>query len=358
MSHQLVFVAALLAAAPALIAQEQPKKPAPAAPQEMANPKTKEHDALKDFAGTWDNTVKTEAMPGVPGMEKASETKGTERAELICNGLFLKSTVHGTFNGQPFEGLWVAGYDPFKKVYTSVWVDSNEGCMCTSTGTRDAAKKTWEFSGETPQGPMRSQVTFTGADTFTEKCFTKSPEGKEIAMMEVSRQRAKGAVAAPVEAAAKIAKPASKELEELHKSIGEWDAIVRYKMSPDAQWTEEKGTEKVTAICGGKWLWSDFRGQMMGQPFEGHALIGYDQNKKQYVSWWIDSMGPAGMTSAGTFDAAKKGVVMTGSSICQDGSPMTSKEIHAWKDANTRVSTMEFQGKEGTMTMEITYKRK
>ncbi|HEU4418436.1 MAG TPA: hypothetical protein VFT55_05825, partial [Planctomycetota bacterium] len=50
----------------------------PKAPAQPPNPKTKEHDALAMLVGNWQTTCKMNAMPGVQGMEKPSESTGTE----------------------------------------------------------------------------------------------------------------------------------------------------------------------------------------------------------------------------------------------------------------------------------------
>ena len=107
--------------------------------------------------------------------------------------------------------------------------------------------------------------------------------------MEITRKHPEAN--SPVDAAAmKISAP-TKEHQELMRTVGLWDATIRMKMAPDAPWEEEKCTERVTAICGGKWFWSDFEGHMMGMPFEGHSLVGFDTAKSKYVSYWFDSIG-------------------------------------------------------------------
>ena len=153
MQKQLILVAALLAATPALFAQDDGAKKADAAQQGMPDPKVAEHDVLKSLAGTWECTVRTPAMPGVPGMEQASTSTAVENAELLCNGMWLTSSISGTFGGQPFEGLWLVGYDPQQKSYTSLWLDNHEATPCPMQGTYDAKTKTWTWSGNSSKGP-------------------------------------------------------------------------------------------------------------------------------------------------------------------------------------------------------------
>jgi hypothetical protein len=357
MRNRFVSLAALCMA-PVLVAQDDKKAPPGAGMQMPSDPKTKEHEALKAFVGDWDTTCKMSAMPGVPGMEQPQTSTGPEHSELICNGLFVKSIVNGTFAGKPFQGLMVLGYDPHQKKYTSVWVDNQEGCSCTGTATHDAQKKTWEFSGQTPHGPMRSVIAFSDADNSKETCYMKGPDGKEAVTMEITRKRAKAAAAAGATAAKTAPKAPTPEHEQLLKSVGEWDAAMKMHMVPGQPPMEAKCTETVVPVCHGHWLWTDYRGQVMGAPFEGHGLVGYDTNKKQYVSFWFDSMSAPYMASTGTCDPATKTVKMTGKGVDESGKPMTTDETITWKDENTRVLNMEFKTDQGPMKMEITYTRK
>jgi hypothetical protein len=225
------------------------------AAQEGPNPRHAAHDALKSLAGNWDYVMKSEAMPGVPGMEKPTECPGIERAELICGGLWLRSTFDGTWNGAPFQGIWLAGYDPFQQKYMSYWVgsDEKECSMSTMEGTYDTASKTWNWNGETPHGRMRSKVVFDSADSSTETCFMVGPDGKEQKCMEIVRKRAKSAPS--VEASAKPMPKLSKELEVLHQDVGDWDATVKMAGEPGQPASAEQATERcarpaTAAGCG------------------------------------------------------------------------------------------------------------
>jgi len=361
MKCQTLLFAALIAATPVLFAQEEKgekKKPA-GDEQKMPDPRHKEHDALKTLAGDWECSMKMEAMPGVPGMEKAMESKGTEHAELVCNGIWLKSVITANYKGEPFQGVCIKGYDPFRKKYLSAFVcsDEQEGGACVMDGNYDEKTKTWTWTGKTPHGDMRSTQVFKDADNTVETCFMKSPEGKETKVMEATRKRARSA-ATPIDASAKLTKSLPKEQAVLQKDVGEWEATVKATHPGAPAATEDKATERVTAVCNGRWLWSDFKGEIMGGPFEGHALYGYDPNEKKYVNFWIDSMTPTLMKTSGSHDAATKTCSLEGTSTDANGKPVTVKEVITCKDDDTRVLQMEFKGADGVSNMEITYKRK
>lgn len=336
-------LAACCVALPA-VAQEADHT-APAA----ANPVTPHHAAFAAFTGNWDNVCR---MP-MPGMDEPTELPGTERIELLCNGLFLKSKLLGTFMGQPFEGLWVLGYNPAEEKYSTIWVDNQAPGASLGTGTYDAEARTWTFHGDSPQGPVRSVVVFDGPDAFDEAMYSVGPDGEGQQMMEITRERAKSTVA---DAAMAISAP-TPEHEQLHRLVGTWDATMRMQMGPDAPWQEQKCTERIAAICGGKWLWSDFDGQMMGMPFEGHALMGFDTEKSQFVSYWVDSFGPVPMASVGAWDDEAGSLTMRGEGVDMNGAPMKSHEVMTWKDDDTRVLKMSFDTADGTQTMEIVYER-
>ena len=114
----------------------------------------------------------------------------------------------------------------------------------------------------------------------------------------------------------------------------------------------------MRSTCNGRWTWSDFTGQMMGKPFEGHGLTGYDPDKKEYVSFWIDSCGPTYAMTRGTFDEGTSAFRMSGTCLCPAGERMKIEQTHAQPDANNRNLKMSFEQAQGTHEMAIAYKRK
>ena len=125
-----VAVAATLVA-PAARAQEfAPPKPGP------------EHELLKKMEGTWDTTMKMAGM----------ETKGTATYKMELGGLWLVSNFEGELFGHKFHGKGMDTYDPAKKKYVAVWIDSVSLSPMTMEGTYDKDTKTLTMVGEGP-GP-------------------------------------------------------------------------------------------------------------------------------------------------------------------------------------------------------------
>jgi hypothetical protein len=148
------------------------------------------------------------------------------------------------------------------------------------------------------------------------------------------------------------------EHELLKQDVGTWDATVEV-FEPGKPPAVSKGVE-TTTLVGGFWAISDFKSQMMGQPFEGRGAAGYDPARKKYVSTWVDSMSTGYYLGESTYDAKTK--TMTGWLEGPDPTGKTSKTkaTTEWKDADTKVFTMYMTGPDGkeVPTMKITYKRR
>jgi hypothetical protein len=144
----------------------------------------------------------------------------------------------------------------------------------------------------------------------------------------------------------------------LKKAVGTWDATVEMLMPPAPP---SKGTETTALGPGGLWLVTDFKAaEMMGSPFQGHGVEGWDPAKKKYVGTWVDSMSTAIALSESTYDAASKSMNGTMSVTGPDGQPMKLKTVTQYKDDDTRVFTMYMPGPDGkeAASMRITYKRR
>lgn len=98
----------------------------------------------------------------------------------------------------------------------------------------------------------------------------------------------------------------------LAKTAGKWKCTVKSWMDPQGEPMVSEGSEETEVIFGGRYVRSHFKGSMMGQPFEGLGMMGYDNGKKKYVGTWLDSMGTGIMSYEGDYDAQKKEIVSHG----------------------------------------------
>src|SRR5258708_12910506 len=93
------------------------------------------------------------------------------------------------------------------------------------------------------------------------------------------------------------------EHEVLKNDAGVWDATV--EMLGPGPPNVSKGVETNTML-GGLWLVTDFKSEMMSQPFQGHGVAGYDPARKKYVGTWVDSMSTGLQISETTYHASNK----------------------------------------------------
>jgi hypothetical protein len=86
-------------------------------------------------------------------------------------------------------------------------------------------------------------------------------------------------------------------------TVGTYEAKVKSWHEPGKPPMEETGTATRSMTLDGRVLVEDFKGSMMGMPFTGHGMRGYDNVTGKYWSTWTDSMSTGLMLSEGTCDA-------------------------------------------------------
>ena len=148
----------------------------------------------------------------------------------------------------------------------------------------------------------------------------------------------------------------------LEQMVGEWDAVVKYRMDPAAPWSESKGSASSTMIYGGRYLRESFKGDMEGMPFEGTSIMGYNNLGKQYESTWMDSMSTGIMFMTGSYDAAKKSFSIAGDSFdpMQGGKKKHTRIVTTISSPDKHTAEFFEPGMDGKemKTMEIVYTRK
>jgi hypothetical protein len=76
----------------------------------------------------------------------------------------------------------------------------------------------------------------------------------------------------------------------LASRVGSWTTKSKHWMEPDKPPMEFAGSCERKMILGGRFLQEEFSGEMMGTPFTGIGVVGYDNHNRKYVSTWMDSM--------------------------------------------------------------------
>ena len=146
----------------------------------------------------------------------------------------------------------------------------------------------------------------------------------------------------------------------LEHFVGDWKAEVKCWMEPGSDAHVSQATAKGQWILNGRFLQEDFQGEMMGQPFRGRSVYGYDNTKQKFESVWISDMQTSMFTTEGKGENGNKVITLEGTASC----PATGRTDILMKVVLRVLSpdkhTFEmFDGSRGenAKTMEITYTR-
>ena len=190
----IVVAIACLTLLPALAAEEA-QKPPTMSPEEKAMMEKwnafmtpgEEHKLLARREGSWTMHVTMWMAPGAP----PESSDGTSESRMILGGRYLEDVSTSTFNGMPFEGRGISGFDNVKKKYVFAWIDNMGTGIMVGEGTYDPKTKTYS-SVATVTDPMTGKVktvrgkdTMIDADNWKSEMFDKAPDGKEFKTMEI-----------------------------------------------------------------------------------------------------------------------------------------------------------------------------
>jgi hypothetical protein len=132
------------------------------------------------------------------------------------------------------------------------------------------------------------------------------------------------------------------------KHVGTWEGTLQQWMDPAAPPTTAKATTVTKLAMNGLYLLDDYSSNMMGQPMQGHSIIGFDKVKKKFVMSWVDNFGSGIVQMEGTYNEASKtlNIVGTQSNPGKGGSSSIRKE-QKWIDDATYSITMYGTGHDG-----------
>ncbi len=141
---------------------------------------------------------------------------------------------------------------------------------------------------------------------------------------------------------------------------GSWATKTRGWMEADKPPMEGTGTCEQKMILGGRYLQQEYTGEMMGSPFTGINLIGYDNHSKKYVSIWIDSMSTGIYYFEGTASVDGKTIMQESSYDDPVRGPAVWLSVTRIVDDNTLEYEMYLTPKGGNKEkmMEMTVTRK
>jgi hypothetical protein len=111
----------------------------------------------------------------------------------------------------------------------------------------------------------------------------------------------------------------------------------------------------------GRVLVEQVKSSMMGTPYTGHGMTGFDNVTGKYWSTWNDSMSTGILVTEGTCDAEGKACTFTGSWTDPiKKAPVKARMTTRWPSPTTEIFALYGPGKDGKefKMMEITYTKK
>ena len=146
----------------------------------------------------------------------------------------------------------------------------------------------------------------------------------------------------------------------LSKLEGSWTTRSRGWMEPGKPPIESTGACEQKLILGGRFLQQTYTGDMMGQPYTGINLLGYNNHTGKYESIWVDTMNTAIYYFKGSASADGKTITQKCSYNDPVKGPSDWRTVTRIKDDGTQEFEMFLTprgGKEEKM-MEMTIARK
>ncbi len=146
----------------------------------------------------------------------------------------------------------------------------------------------------------------------------------------------------------------------LAKLEGSWTTRSRGWLEPDKPPQESSGTCEQRMILDGHYLRQEYAGDMMGMPFTGISILGYNNHTKKYESIWIDSMSTAVYYFVGTASANGRTITQKCSYDDPVRGPSVWRTVTRIKDDNVVEFEMYLtpKGKKEEKMMEMTMTRR
>ncbi len=144
----------------------------------------------------------------------------------------------------------------------------------------------------------------------------------------------------------------------LESRTGKWRVKSRHYMDPAQPPMESSGECDRKMILGGRYMQEEFSGDMMGEPFNGIGVFGYNNHTKKYFSTWMDSMSTGLYFFEGTGSPDGKTMSLEGHFNDPVKGDVTWRLTSTIKDADHETFEMKTITKDGKEEKcEMTYER-
>ncbi len=130
--------------------------------------------------------------------------------------------------------------------------------------------------------------------------------------------------------------------EKLAKASGVWQGKCKMWMAPGMDPMMSTCTNTVTAIMDGRYIKSDYAGEMPGMgPFNGLGLTGYDNVSGKFVGTWLDNHSSGIMNGTGEMTGDGKTINWTYNFNCPiNKKPTVMRQVESFPNDNTMTLDM------------------
>lgn len=101
---------------------------------------------------------------------------------------------------------------------------------------------------------------------------------------------------------------AAGEPSEQHRKLagleGDWNFTTTWWASAEAPGVESSGTSTFAVLFDGRYVEQQMTATVLGEPYEGRGVLGFDKRLNRYVSSWIDNRQTSITHAEGTHDDA------------------------------------------------------
>ncbi|KFF07468.1 DUF1579 domain-containing protein [Flavobacterium reichenbachii] len=141
---------------------------------------------------------------------------------------------------------------------------------------------------------------------------------------------------------------------------GTWNCEMTFWMTPNGKPEKAASTAEIKMILGGRYQEANYKGTMMGQPFEGKSTLAYNNASREYTTTFIDNMGTGMMVAMGKYDEKTKSMELKGEVVNPvNGKKTPYREIYTIVDGKTRKMEMfDVKNGEEYKSMEIVMSKK
>lgn len=145
----------------------------------------------------------------------------------------------------------------------------------------------------------------------------------------------------------------------LERFLGKWNTETRLAMGPGG--TPEKGVAEFSWMMENRWLKSEYKNTMMGMPYDGFMLMGYDNFKQSFVMTMVNSLDTMMTRAEGDMDRTGKVMILYGPMDEYLTGEHDKMVKYIWRFESANKFKLEVHdlhiGEQNTMVVEITFNK-